>query len=39
MPQAVRDTVWIGVYTGMRLGEVKSLRRERMNPKFPTATA
>ena len=31
MPEPVRDVFWIGVYTGMRLGEVKSLRWERVN--------
>ncbi len=31
MPEPVRDILWIGVYTGMRLGEVKSLRWERVD--------
>ena len=31
MPEPVRDVFWIGVYTGMRLGEVKSLRWERVD--------
>ena len=31
MPEPVRDVLWIGVYTGMRLGEVKSLRWERVD--------
>ena len=31
MPEPVRDVMWIGVYTGMRLGEVKSLRWERVD--------
>ena len=31
MPGSVRDIIWIGVYTGMRLGEVSSLRWERIN--------
>ena len=31
MPPAVRDILWIGVYTGMRLGEVNSLRWERVD--------
>ena len=33
MPEPVRDVMWIGVYTGMRLGEVKSLRWERVDIK------
>ena len=33
MPEPVRDVLWIGVYTGMRLGEVKSLRWERVDMK------
>ncbi|MDE0006286.1 MAG: integrase arm-type DNA-binding domain-containing protein [Rhodospirillaceae bacterium] len=31
MPEPIRDVMWIGVYTGMRLGEVKSLRWERVD--------
>ena len=31
MPQAARDIIWVGVYTGMRLGEVASLRWERID--------
>ena len=31
MPEPVRDVMWIGVYTGMRLGEVKPLRWERVD--------
>ena len=31
MPEAVRDILWIGLYTGMRLGEVNSLQWERIN--------
>ena len=31
MPEPIRDVLWIGVYTGMRLGEVKSLRWERVD--------
>ena len=31
MPEQVRDVLWIGVYTGMRLGEVKSLAWERVD--------
>ena len=31
MPEPVRYVLWIGVYTGMRLGEVKSLRWERVD--------
>ena len=33
MPEPARDVLWIGVYTGMRLGEFKSLRWERVNLK------
>ena len=29
--EPIRDILWIGVYTGMRLGEVKSLRWERID--------
>ena len=31
MPEPVRDVMWIGVYTGLRLGEVKSLRWDRVD--------
>jgi len=31
MPEAIRDILWIGVYTGMRLDEVRSLRWERID--------
>ena len=31
LPDAIRDIVWIGVYTGMRLDEVRSLRWERID--------
>ena len=31
MPKSARDIIWIGVYTGMRLGEVSSLRWERID--------
>ena len=31
MPEAVRDLLWIGLYTGMRLGEVNSLQWERID--------
>ena len=31
MSEAIRDILWIGVYTGMRLGEVISLRWERID--------
>ena len=31
MSEAHRDILWIGVYTGMRLGEVTSLRWERVD--------
>ncbi len=31
MPESARDIIWIGVYTGMRLGEVTSLRWERID--------
>ena len=31
MPEAARDILWIGVYTGMRLGEVTSLKWERVD--------
>ena len=31
MPQSARDIIWIGVYTGMRLGEVSSLRWDRID--------
>ena len=31
MPEPIRDVLWIGVYTGMRLGEVKTLRWERVD--------
>ena len=31
MPESARDIIWIGVYTGMRLGEVSSLRWERID--------
>ena len=31
MPEEIRDVLWIGVYTGMRLGEVTSLTWERIN--------
>ena len=31
MPEAVRDILWIGLYTGMRLGEVNSLQWERID--------
>ena len=31
LPEAIRDIVWIGVYTGMRLAEVRSLRWERID--------
>ena len=31
MTESARDIIWIGVYTGMRLGEVSSLRWERIN--------
>ncbi len=31
MPEAVRDVFRVGLYTGMRLGEVKSLRWERID--------
>ncbi|MCY4514210.1 MAG: integrase family protein [Candidatus Tectomicrobia bacterium] len=31
MPDATRDIFWIGVYTGMRLGEVTSLRWDRID--------
>ena len=31
MPEEIRDVLWIGVYTGMRLGEVTSLRWERID--------
>ena len=31
MPGSARDIIWIGVYTGMRLGEVSSLRWERID--------
>ena len=33
MPEAVRDILWIGMYTGMRLGEVNSLQWERIDLK------
>ena len=33
MPPVARDVLWVGVYTGMRLGEITSLRWERVNPK------
>ena len=29
--EPIRDILWIGVYTGMRLGEVESLRWERID--------
>ena len=28
LPEAIRDILWIGVYTGMRLDEARSLRWE-----------
>ena len=31
MSEAIRDILWIGVYTGMRLDEVRSLRWERID--------
>ena len=31
MPEDIRNILWIGVYTGMRLGEVTSLRWERVD--------
>ena len=31
MPETARDIIWIGVYTGMRLGEVTSLKWERVD--------
>ena len=31
MPEAVRDILWIGLYTGMRLGKVNSLQWERID--------
>ena len=31
MPAAARDVLWVGVYTGMRLGEITSLRWERVD--------
>ena len=31
LPDAIRGIVWIGVYTGMRLDEVRSLRWERID--------
>ena len=31
MPEVVRDILWIGLYTGMRLGEVNSLQWERID--------
>ena len=33
MPAAARDVLWVGVYTGMRLGEITSLRWERVDLK------
>ena len=33
MPAAARNVLWVGVYTGMRLGEITSLRWERVNLK------
>ena len=33
MPAAARDILWVGVYTGMRLGEITSLRWERVDLK------
>ena len=33
MPGAARDILWVGVYTGMRLGEITSLRWERVDLK------
>ena len=31
MPEDIRNILWIGIYTGMRLGEVTSLRWERID--------
>ena len=28
LPEAIRDILWTGVYTGMRLDDVRSLRWE-----------
>jgi len=36
IPEPVRDVMWIGVYTGMRLDEIESLRWERVDPKTKT---
>ena len=33
MPAVARDVLWVGVYTGMRLGEITSLRWERVDLK------
>ena len=33
MPAAARDVLWVGVYTGMRVGEIASLRWERVDLK------
>ena len=33
MPVTARDVLWVGVYTGMRLGEITSLRWERVDLK------
>ena len=33
MPPVARDVLWVGVYTGMRLGEITSLRWERVDLK------
>ena len=33
MPAAARDIIWVGAYTGMRLGEITSLRWERVDLK------